>query len=66
MQNPLTYIPAKFRWIAYLVLGVAALVLAAVQAAHGDWLQAIALLLGSLGFGTAGSNVTPSASGPQD
>lgn len=57
MKNPLTYLPAKYRLAVYCVLGLVALAVAAVQAADGDWLQAIALFLGSLGFGTAGSNV---------
>jgi hypothetical protein len=55
--NPLSALPPKVRLYVYAVLGIAALVVAAVQAAHGDWLEAIALFLGSLGFGTAGSNV---------
>ena len=58
MKNPLTYLPAKYRLAAYCVLGLLALAVAAVQAADGDWLQAVALFLGSLGFGTAGSNVS--------
>lgn len=57
MQNPLTYLPAKYRRIAYAVLGLLAFAVGAAQAAQGDWLQALALFLGTLGFGTAGSNV---------
>ena len=57
MNNPLSALPPTVRLYAYAVLGVAALVVAAIQAADGDWLQGIALFLGSLGFGTAASNV---------
>jgi hypothetical protein len=55
--NPLSALPPKVRLYVYAVLGIAALIVAAVQAADGDWLQAVALFLGSLGFGTAGSNI---------
>jgi hypothetical protein len=57
MNNPLTVLPPRVRLVVYAILGLAALVIAAVQAADGDWLEAAALFLGSLGFGTAGSNV---------
>ena len=60
--NPLSVLPTKVRLYVYAVLGLVALGVAAVQAAGGDWLQAIALFLGSLGFGTAASNV-PSKGG---
>ena len=58
-KNPLTYLPAKYRGVAYSLLGVAALGLGAYEAADGDWLKAAGLLLGSLGFGTARSNIHP-------
>ena len=60
MQNPLTVIPAKYRRFVYAVLTLAALGLAAWKGAEGDWTEFVALLLGSLGFGTATAN-TPTA-----
>jgi hypothetical protein len=51
--NPLDAIPPKARLYAYAVLSLVALVVAAYQAAQGDWLEFAGLLLGSLGFGTA-------------
>lgn len=55
-MNPLAVIPAKARLYAYALLTLAALALAAYKAAEGDWLEFVALLLGSLGFGTATTN----------
>lgn len=60
MTNPLSSLPPKVRLYVYLILGVIALGIAAWQAADGDWLKAAGLLLGSLGFGTAVSNVDTS------
>lgn len=57
--NPLTAIPARFRLYVYAVLTLAAIALAAYKAAEGDWVEFSALLLGSLGFGTATSNTNP-------
>jgi hypothetical protein len=57
-SNPLTALPPKVRLYVYAVLGLIALGVAAFQAAGGDWLQAVSLFLGSLGFGTAASNVS--------
>ena len=59
MSNPLEALPAQVRLYVYLVLGVAAVAIGAWQASEGDWLTAISLFLGTLGFGMAGSN-TPS------
>jgi len=59
--NPLTAIPARFRLYVYAVLTLAAFALAAYKAAEGDWVEFAALLLGSLGFGTATSNTDPHA-----
>lgn len=56
MQNPLTVIPTKYRRYVYAVLGLAALCLAAYKASQGDWVEFAGLVLGSLGFGTAGAN----------
>ena len=56
-SNPLSALPPKVRLYVYAVLGLIALGIAAFQAADGDWLQAVGLFLGSLGFGTAASNV---------
>lgn len=56
-KNPLTFLPARYRLAVYAVLGLVALGVSAWQAADGDWLQAVSLFLGSLGFGTAASNV---------
>lgn len=56
-KNPLKFLPAKYRLVAYSVLGLATVALGAYQAADGDWLKAITYFLGSLGFGTAASNV---------
>jgi hypothetical protein len=61
--NPLSVLPPHVRLFAYAFLGTLALGVAAWQAAGGDWLQAVGLFLGSLGFGTAASNV-PSADAP--
>jgi hypothetical protein len=58
--NPLSVLPAKVRLYVYAVLGLVALGVAAWQAGDGDWLQAVGLFLGSLGFGTAASNVPSS------
>ncbi len=55
--NPLTLLPLKLRLWAYIVFGFAAFGFAAYQASGGDWKQAVALFLGSLGFSTAASNV---------
>ena len=56
-QNPLTAIPPKARVYVYALLLLAALAISAYKASEGDWLEFSALLLGSLGFGTAASNV---------
>lgn len=58
-MNPLTLLPRRARLIAYAALGLLALAVSAYQAADGDWLQAVGLLLGSLGFGTAATHVPP-------
>lgn len=52
-MNPLDAIPAKARLYAYAVLTLAAIAVAAYQAAEGDWLEFAGLVLGALGFGTA-------------
>lgn len=56
-MNPLTAIPAKARLYVYALLTVAALALSAYKASEGDWVEFAGVLLGSLGFGTAASNV---------
>lgn len=56
-MNPLTAIPAKARLYVYALLTVAALALSAYKASEGDWIEFAGILLGSLGFGTAASNV---------
>lgn len=59
MSNPLTNIvPGRYRKYVYAVLALLALGVSAWQAAGGDWLTFIVLLLGSLGFSTAASNIT--------
>lgn len=61
MANPLTdVLPPAVRKYVYALLALAALALAAYKASNGDWLEFAGLLLGSLGFGTAGSNVNQS------
>lgn len=62
MTNPLTLLPPKVRLVVYAVLTLAAIALAAYQAADGDWLVAASYVLGALGFGTATSN-TPARHG---
>lgn len=62
--NPLSVLPPKVRLFAYAFLGTLALGVGAVQASGGDWLQAVALFLGSLGFGTAASNVSDAPPAP--
>ena len=62
-MNPLTAIPPKARLYVYAALTLAALALGAYKAAEGDWLEFVGLLLGSLGFGTAASNVQPTILG---
>lgn len=57
MTNPLTTIPAQVRVYVYALLALAAIVVAGIQAADGDWLLFASYVLGALGFGTAGSNV---------
>lgn len=57
MTNPLSLLPPEVRLYAYVTLGVLALAFTAWQVAEGDWFKALGLLLGSLGFATATSNV---------
>ena len=58
-MNPLNNVlPPKIRLYVYALLTLAALALAAYKASEGDWIEFAATLLGSLGFGTAASNVT--------
>lgn len=57
-KNPLALLPAKYRLTAYAILGLATVALGAYQAADGDWVKAITYFLGTLGFGTAASNVS--------
>ena len=52
-------LPPNVRLAVYAFLAVLALGVAAWQASDGDWLNAIGLFLGFLGFGTAGVNVPP-------
>lgn len=59
MTNPLAALPRKVRIVVYSVLGLVALALTAYQASEGDWVEGVLLFLGSLGFGTAVSNITP-------
>lgn len=55
--NPFKILPPKVRAWIYFIATLVALAAAAVQASHGDWLQAVVLLAGSLTGGLAGSNV---------
>ena len=56
-DNPLTdALPAKYRKIAYAVLFVAALAVAAYQGSEGDWWEAAGALLTSLVGALATSN----------
>lgn len=55
--NPLTYLPPRSRAYAYVFLGLLFLAVTAVQAADGDWEQALVLFLGSLGFATARTHI---------
>ena len=55
--NPLNdIVPPGYRKVAYAVLTLLALALAAYKVSEGDWVEFVAVLLGSLGFGTAASN----------
>lgn len=56
--NPLKFLPAKYRRLLYAAGWTVALGLGAYEASDGDWLKAGIMFLGSLGFGTAHSNVT--------
>lgn len=57
MSNPLEdIVPPRYRKAVYALLGLAAIVLAAWQAAQGDWFVFVGLVLGALGFGTATAN----------
>lgn len=57
MNNPLTEIlPPKARKVLYAVLFLVALGFAAWEAADGDWLKALGLLVTSLLGGMAASN----------
>lgn len=57
MRNPLRdLVPARYRKRVYAGLSLAALVVGAVQAADGDWLQAAGAVLVSLTGATASSN----------
>ena len=56
-MNPLATIPAAYRKYVYAVLGLAAIIVGAIQVSDGDVLEAIAYVLGALGFGTALSNL---------
>lgn len=56
MNNPLALLPPAVRLYVYVVLGVLFLAFTAWQASEGDWVKAVALFLGSLGFATASSN----------
>ena len=57
MNNPLAQLPPAVRLWAYVVLGLLAAAVSAWQIAEGDWLKALGLFLGTLGFATASSNV---------
>lgn len=58
-MNPLANVlPAKARLVIYAVVFVVGLVLAAWQAAQGDWFAFAVLLTGSLTGALAGSNVS--------
>jgi hypothetical protein len=65
-MNPLTAIPPKARLYVYALLTLAALGLAAYKAAEGDWLEFAALLLGSLGFGTATTHTPATFASKED
>lgn len=59
-MNPLNQVlPPKVRLYVYAVVFVAGLIVTAVQAAEGDWFEAVAFLIGSLSGALAGSNITP-------
>ena len=57
VKELLAALPRPVRLVLYAVLGLAALVVAAYKASEGDWLEFTGLLLGSLGFSTAASNL---------
>jgi uncharacterized membrane protein YfcA len=56
MSNPLAQLPPEIRLWAYVVLGLVFAGATAWQAADGDWLKALGLFMGSLGFTMASSN----------
>lgn len=55
-MNPLTLLPDRVRLYLYVAFSVAMLAVSAYQAADGDLLQALGLLLGSLVGGTAATH----------
>lgn len=58
-MNPLNdVLPAKARLVIYALVFLAGLVLAAWQAAEGDWVAFGVLVTGSLTGALAGSNVS--------
>lgn len=65
MSSPLTdVLPEKHRKQAYAVLFVLALVLAAYQAAAGNWVEFAGFLITSLFSATAASNTAVPAAEP--
>lgn len=50
-------IPGRARKYVYGFLGLAAIIVAAIQQSNGDTLEAIAFVLGALGFEGARQNV---------
>jgi hypothetical protein len=57
MDNPFSVLPAKARSYIYLIAFVAALIVTAILAANGDWLQAVGSFLSSLVALLAKSNI---------
>lgn len=56
-MNPLSMLPQKIRLALYVVATLVLIVVAAYQAADGDWFKFASLLAGALVTATAGSNV---------
>ena len=63
MKNPFEVVPPTVRLYLYLTAVIVGLVVAAVQAADGDVLEAIAIVVGSLVPLLAASNTPAKLSG---
>ncbi len=56
MNNALTLVPAKYRKIVYVAIGIAAPLYGIWEAANHDWKQFVALLIAGAGSWLAHAN----------